>query len=154
MYDFHATWIVDRYLVGKKEETMKRSVAMFALTLPLCLIGLASSETAYAGEEPESGLKVDVQFARELAERKPVEPGKSFAPGKVYCWNELKGGSGEYTISHVWYRDGKRVWRQPIHARGKKWVTWSFHNVTAGNWKVDVLDSSGNVIGTGELSVK
>jgi hypothetical protein len=134
---------------------MKRALGGIAAALGLAL--LASPLAARADEtknEAKAGLAVEMQFARELAERKPVEPGTSFTPGKVYCWNELKGGEGEYTIAHVWYRDGKQVRKQPIRAKGKKWVTWSFHKLGAGSWKVEVQDSSGQVIGSKELTVK
>ena len=132
---------------------MKRAIRVTAALLGLALLGMTPRPARAAGGT-DAGLTVQVQFARDLSERKPVEPGTSFAPGKVYCWNELKGGDGEYSITHVWYRDGKQVRRQPIRARGKKWVTWSYHKLTPGSWKVEVLDAAGKVIGSKELTVK
>lgn len=129
---------------------MKRAIEVTILALGLALLAPRPARA----ESAEGGIKVELQFARELAERKPLEPGTSFTPGKVYCWNELKGGEGDYTITHVWYRDGKQVRKQPIRARGKKWVTWSFHKLTPGSWRVEVLDGAGKVIGSGELTVK
>lgn len=134
---------------------MKRAFAGIAVTLGLALLAPPpSAARAEEAREDAKGLTVDVQFARELADRKPVEPATSFTPGKVYCWNALKGGEGEYTITHVWYRDGKQVRKQPIRAKGKTWVTWSFHKLGAGSWKVEVQDGSGKVIGSKELTVK
>jgi hypothetical protein len=121
----------------------------------LLLIAVWSPVLAEEGKEAKEGkLQVDVQFARELAERKPVEPGQDFAPGKLYCWNEIKGGEGEFVVTHVWFRDGKQVRKQPVRAKGKKWVTWSFHKVTPGAWRVEVQDSSGVVLQSGEFTVK
>jgi len=128
---------------------MKRAIASMAVVLGLALLG-----TPRTSQAEESGIKVDLQFARELAERRPVAPGTAFTPGKIYCWNELKGGEGDFSITHAWYRDGKLVRKQPIRAKGKKWVTWSFHKLTPGSWKVEVLDAAGKLIGSGELTIK
>lgn len=119
------------------------------LTLGVAALIALSTMTALAAD-----LTAEVKFASEVQDRQPVSPGASFAPGKLYCWNLLQGGEGDYAIRHVWYKDGKQVWKRTVRAKGKKWVTWSFHNVTAGSWKVELQDESGKTIQTGEFTVK
>ena len=121
-----------------------------------CLLSVAVWSVMTSGpvQADEGKIQVEVKFARELQERKPVEPGAEFAPGKLYCWNEIKGGEGEFVVSHVWFRDDKQVRKQSVRARGRKWVTWSFHKVTPGAWRVEVQDSSGVVLQSGEFTVK
>jgi hypothetical protein len=126
---------------------MKNPVAM-------CTLCTAMLTTWIAGPANAAELTAEVRFAREVENREPLSPGQSFSPGKLYCWNLLKGGEGEYAIQHVWYRDGKQVWRRSVRARGAKWVTWSYFNVTPGSWKVELQDSEGKVIQTGDFTVK
>ena len=117
------------------------------LIIVAALISLSS--TASAAE-----LTAEVRFANEVVNHQPVSPGDSFGPGKLYCWNLLKGGEGDYVIRHVWYKDGKRVWQRPVRAKGPKWTTWSYFNVTPGSWKVELTDATGKVVQTGEFTVK
>jgi len=123
-------------------------------TIMLCTLCTAALTTWLAGSARAAELAAEVRFATEVEDRQPVSPGASFAPGKLYCWNLLKGGEGEYAIRHVWYKDGKQVWRRSVRARGATWVTWSYFNVTPGSWKVELQGSDGKVIQTGEFTVK
>jgi hypothetical protein len=115
---------------------------------------LAVSLTASArAEEQAKKLNVEVQFATAIEDHKPVDPGDSFQPGKLYCWTRVKGGTGRFRLVHVWLRDDRVVHRQSVRIRGRSWVTWSYHNVAPGHWKVQVQDADGGVISQGSFSV-
>jgi hypothetical protein len=126
---------------------MRRSHIACAAILAVSLAGSARAE------EPVEKISVDVKFATQLDDRKPVDPGTAFQPGKLYCWTRVKGGSGEFRLVHVWLRDDRVVWRQPVRVRGRSWVTWSYHNVTPGHWKVQIEDTDGGVISQGSFTV-
>jgi hypothetical protein len=134
-------------------------VVMFAV-LGLAVVVHAEDKKARAKPQekakPEGtgGLDIDVKFAKTVESRQPVDPSSTAEAGKLYCWNLVKGGDGEFKIFHVWYREGKKVRRQGLQVKGKKWTTWSFHNVTPGAWKVEITDVGGAVLQTGEFTVK
>lgn len=107
----------------------------------------------FAPEALAQDLKVEIKFARSLEKRKPVDPGTSFTPGKLYCWNHVTGGTGKFKIYHIWYVNGRKVRKQGITVKGKRWTTWSYYKVRRGNWKVEVQDEAGKVIGAGEFTV-
>ena len=114
---------------------------------------LASSSSARAEDDGTKQINVTVQFATQLKDRAPVDPGSAFQPGKVYCWTDVKGGSGTLRLVHVWMRDDLVVHRQSVRVRGQSWVTWSYHDVGPGQWKVQVQDPTGAVVGQGSFTV-
>ena len=105
-------------------------------------------------KEPGAELQVEVKLAKEVQERQPVDPGTRFESGKLYCWNLLQGGQGDFVVHHVWKREGKQVWKRAVRGRGAKWVTWSYHNVTPGKWSVEVIDEAGKLLASSEFVVQ
>lgn len=117
------------------------------------LVGSALLVGPAAGDPPDRPT-AEVLFARQVQDRKPVDPGTTFSPGKLYCWNKLTSSESYYLIAHHWLKNGRRVWRQPIQVRGKKWVTWSYFKVTRGSWTVRVTDGSGMEIQSASFTVE
>jgi hypothetical protein len=130
-------------------KTLRATIITSALVF-LPIAGLTGDARAGGGS---AEVSVKMQFATSLEERRPVDPGEAFQPGKLYCWNEVRGGTGSFRLVHVWIRDGRVVWRRSVRVRGRKWVTWSYHHVTPGSWSVQVQDTEGRVIGRGSFSV-
>jgi hypothetical protein len=117
----------------------------------LLLAGLVPRSSA---GEPDQKPTVEVLFARQVQDGKPVDPGTTFSPGKLYCWNKLKSSESYYLIAHNWIKNGRRVRRQPIQVRGRTWVTWSYFKVTPGSWTVRVTDGSGMLLESASFTVK
>jgi hypothetical protein len=145
---------------------MRRLVSVVVVALMVVgLVGVVHAEDkakpaakakpdAKAKTEGKEGLDIEVKFAKTVESRQPVDPSNAAEAGKLYCWNLVKGGDGDFKIFHVWYREGKKVRRQGLQVKGKKWITWSFHNVTPGAWKVEITDAGGSVLQTADFTVK
>jgi hypothetical protein len=76
---------------------------------------------------------------------------------KVYCWVTITGGSEGTSVNFVWYRDGKEVTRVPLTANYSRTRTWAYKSMISGSkgdWKVEVVDSNNNVIGTTSFKVQ
>lgn len=121
------------------------------ITTAILLLGLSELAAAEPNDKP---ITAEVLFAKQIRDRQPVDPGTTFAPGKLYCWNKLTSKESYYVIAHHWIRNGRRVWRQPIQVRGRTWVTWSHFKVTPGSWTVRVTDGSGMVIEEASFTVE
>jgi hypothetical protein len=134
-----------------KVKTMKMSTAIPAAVL---LLGTALLVRSAAADDPPDKPTAEVLFAKQLRDRKPVAPGTTFSPGKLYCWNKLTNSESFYLIAHHWIKNGRRVWRQPIQVRGKQWVTWSHFKVTPGSWTVKVTNGSGLLIQSANFTVE
>jgi hypothetical protein len=98
-----------------------------------------------------SALAAEVQICTEITDRACAGGATTFdaSVGKLYCWSQITGGSGEATIKHIWSHAGKVVLEVPLTIKGNRWRTWSVKNIAAsqtGEWEVKVVDASGNTI--------
>ena len=69
----------------------------------------------------------------------------------LFCFTRINSGEELDTIiKHVWYRNGEKAAEYELPVKGKRWRTYSKKTVekatSAGDWRVDALDSEGNVI--------
>jgi hypothetical protein len=71
---------------------------------------------------------------------------------ELYCYTKIVApDDGEREIVHVWYRNDEMVSRCVLPVLGTSWRTYSKKLVTkdmAGDWRVEVLDSAGNLLKT------
>ena len=123
---------------------MRATISTIGVLLVVCTAGLSHAE----------GLTAEMKFAKTLQKFKPVDPGDSFEPGKVYAWTLIEGGKGQFEVQHIWYKNERRVYKHTVSVRGGKYPTWSFLIATPGKYKVEVADSEGQVFQTGEFTVK
>jgi hypothetical protein len=120
-----------------------------AISVAGCLLFL--SITAFAGEP---ALKVtEMAVTTKIVKGNPVDAvwRISFSSvGKLYCFTRVVNPGGEETvIKHAWYKDGQPVRENVLPIRGAKWRTWSKRPVdrsSVGEWRVDALDSEGNLL--------
>lgn len=95
------------------------------------------------------------QFAAAIEEREPVGSLDSLsnATEQVYFFTEIVGLQGQ-TITHRWTHDGEVRAEVPISIGGPRWRAHSskkFLRAWTGEWKVDVVDHEGNLIGSKRL---
>ncbi|MGA7826226.1 MAG: DUF2914 domain-containing protein [Geobacteraceae bacterium] len=71
---------------------------------------------------------------------------------ELYCYTKVVApGDGKHEIVHAWYRNGELMARCHLPVSGISWRTYSKKRITpemAGAWRVDVLDSAGNLLGS------
>ncbi|MBN1626761.1 MAG: DUF2914 domain-containing protein [Deltaproteobacteria bacterium] len=107
-----------------------------------------------------AGLTVDdIRICTSVEDRQPIGADTSFDSdvGRLFCFTKLSGDQENSTIYHVWYFNDKEVSRIELSVRAKTWRTWSNKNILntwTGNWRVDVLTSEGNVLGSMEFTVR
>ena len=74
----------------------------------------------------------------------------SLAIRELYCFTKITAPDDtEREIVHVWYKDDQVVARCALPVKGSSWRTYSKKAIAegmAGDWRVDVLDSAGNVL--------
>ena len=96
--------------------------------------------------------------ATNVVDRMPVGSGTSFSAdvGRVYAWTRITGAEGETTIHHVWFQGDVERADRALQVGGSPWRTWSNKAISpewTGDWRVEVRDSSGNVIETLSFTV-
>lgn len=66
----------------------------------------------------------------------------------VYYYSELLDLSGQ-TVRYRWTLEGQLMHEVPVHVTHARQAAWSWTEMqpdTTGNWTVEVLDESGNVL--------
>jgi len=98
--------------------------------------------------------EVELALGHGVANRNLVSTGDRFRPGeRAIAWTSI-AGVGAGFIEHVWYRNGEEVARHylPVGA-GRRWRTWSRHQLRAGEYMVDVLAPDGRLLARREFTV-
>lgn len=87
-----------------------------------------------------------------IADRAPVDEIASYPAqkGKLYCFTRIVGAEGETQVTHVWLYQDKEMARVTLPVRSASWRTHSSKNILpawSGEWKVQILDESGQEVG-------
>lgn len=100
--------------------------------------------------------KIEVAAAaisRDVVNREAVDVGTRFpnSVSRLYCYTKIVGASQPTEIVHVWsYGDVERA-RISLNVKSSNWRTFSSKAIQPheiGAWRVDVLDSAGNLLQT------
>jgi hypothetical protein len=126
---------------------------------------MQTEEPATQTEEPASEVQQAAQLevsvaaiCRDVVDREPDGYGISFpvSVGKLYCFTKITGAQSPTQITHVWFFDGNERARIDLAVNSSSWRTYSSKIIQPhelGTWRVDVLDSGGNVLKRLEFEV-
>jgi Protein of unknown function (DUF2914) len=97
------------------------------------------------------GLSVTGALGTGVENRTLIEESTQFGAyvGRVYCLITVSGADQPTEVETVWYYKDKEKARTELPIKYKKHRTWSYktiHPQQVGDWRVDVVDSSGNVL--------
>jgi DUF2914 family protein len=123
----------------------------FAAVLVLLTIISGVFTLALAG-----GLKVtEMAVTTKIVKGNPIDSVRRISSASVkalYCFTRLTAATDADTIiKHVWYRDDEVVGQYELPVKGERWRTYSKKTVekgAAGDWRVEALDSEGNLLKT------
>ena len=116
--------------------------------ISLCLlIPIAGAQEAGKTEVAAAAI------CQNVVEREAVDVGTRFpnTVPKLYCFTKIVGADVPTEIVHVWsYGEAERA-RISLTVKAASWRTYSSKVIQShevGNWRVDVLDTSGNLLET------
>ncbi len=117
----------------------KLIISLFALS-SLLLTGSVQAEGSVARAIVTTGV----------ADREPVNDLERVLAGneRVLFFTELRGMEGQ-TVRHRWSHGDASLAEVEFKVGGPRWRVWSSKNLIpewAGEWKVEVIDSAGNVV--------
>ncbi|MBN1982329.1 MAG: DUF2914 domain-containing protein [Chitinivibrionales bacterium] len=96
----------------------------------------------------------NICFASGIDNRQPVGEGTVFPEGKVFCWIKASTAQPPVEFKYVWYNDNQAVAEVRFEIRFRSSRFWSSKNVTAGKWRVDIVDNNGKTIKTATMTVQ
>lgn len=129
----------------------------------LLLAGLVGSIVFAADEQsavPASGLSVsDCAFCESVVDRAPVDKAEVFSPeaGKIYFWTAITGAKEPTEVKHIWYYGAQKMAEISLAIKYPRHRTWSNKTIIpewTGDWRVDVVDASGNVLKSASFKIE
>ena len=105
----------------------------------------------------ESKLNItELAVTTKIVRNKPIDSVHRISSASVkalYCFTRISAADEDTdtTIKHVWYRDGEKAGEYELPVKGERWRTYSKKEIQrgwAGDWRVEILDSDGNLLKT------
>ncbi len=129
-------------------KTMVSFSGVMVWLLSLCLL-IPSA----AAQEAKMVQVVAAAVSKDVVEREAVDVGTRFSSSvsRLYCFTKVVSGEIPTEVVHVWsYGDVERA-RVTLAVKAAAWRTYSSKVIQSheiGPWRVDVLDTSGNLLET------
>lgn len=133
---------------------------------PVAPVEPATPEPAAAAESAEPGgsrlIVHRAVAATGVSNRAPVGESTTFSPsvGKVYCFTEVSpadAAAANTSLIHRWYLGDRPQGETRLKVAGSHWRTYSNRTVSEakmGGWRVELVDSNGNVLQTVRFTVE
>ena len=109
----------------------------------------------------KSTLKLnEIMICRGIYKRNPIKPGFSFINDvdSLFCYTKITNSGTKQEIKHIWYFEDKEISAVVYNIKPSyNYRSWSKKRILAkqtGNWKVDVVDANGDVLGSRSFSIK
>jgi hypothetical protein len=117
------------------------------------LVSLCLLIPAAGAQEANKVQVVAAAICKDVVEREAVDVGTQFSNSvsRLYCFTKAVSTKIPTEIVHVWsYGDVERA-RVSLAVKAATWRTYSSKAIQSheiGSWRVDVLDTSGNLLET------
>lgn len=107
----------------------------------------------------ESNLKItELAVTTKIVRNKPIDSVYRISSASVkalYCFTRITAPEDtDTTIKHVWYRGDEKAGEYELPVKGERWRTYSKKEIQrgwAGDWRVEILDSDGNLLKTAKF---
>jgi len=123
------------------------------------LVSLCLLIPAAGAQEANKVQVVAAAICKDVVEREAVDVGTQFSNSvsRLYCFTKAVSTKIPTEIVHVWsYGDVERA-RVSLAVKAATWRTYSSKAMQSheiGSWRVDVLDTSGNLLETINFEIK
>lgn len=104
-----------------------------------------------------AGLRItEMAVTTKIVKGNPIDSVHRISSASVkelFCFTRINTEEDqETTIKHIWYQNNEKVGESELPVKGTRWRTYSKKVVekgrSAGDWRVEALDSDGNVLKT------
>jgi|TARA_B100000029_G_C17531942_1_gene943563 hypothetical protein len=101
----------------------------------------------------------DIQICRNVVNRTPVGSDVYFSKNvdSLYCFTRIQNTGGKQEVKHVWYFEDRLMTQVRYNIKKsniyRSWTKKTILSNQVGQWRVDVQDSDGNVIGSKQFEI-
>lgn len=136
---------------------MKKPVLFFVMALVMGSFIIADLNPAEA-QSDGTMVVTSAVICKNIINREPAEAGSSFSASddKLYCFSKIGNIKSDSEIIHAWYFGNVERARITLGVKPPAWRTYSSKIIQpheTGAWRVEILDSAGNILKTVEFEV-
>ena len=102
----------------------------------------------------------EIMICRGIYKRNPIKPGSSFINNvdSLFCYTKISNSGSKKEIKHIWYFDDKEISSVTYNIKTsynyRSWSKKTIYPRQIGKWRVDVIDSFGNILGRRNFNIK
>jgi hypothetical protein len=128
---------------------MKKVSILSTMLMVFMAFGVLFPVTVFA----ETMEVVNSAICENVVNREIANEGTSFSSsaGKLYCFSKIDNIQSYTEVVHAWYYGDTERARVTLNVNPPAWRTYSSKIIQAheiGAWRVEILDSSGNLLET------
>ena len=106
-------------------------------------------------QEPEITLILnEMLICRGIYKRSPIKPGREFSNkvDSLYCYTKISNSGKKQELQHIWYHNDREITRVRYNIKPsfnyRSWSKKTIYPENIGDWRVDVVDEDGDVLGS------
>jgi hypothetical protein len=102
----------------------------------------------------------DIKICKRIYKRTPVGSDIIFTSNvdSLYCYTRIKNPGPKREVKHVWYYDNQMMTQVRYNVRKsniyRSWTKKTILPNQIGNWRVDIQDKNGTIIGSKTFEIK
>tara|TARA_B100000287_G_C20463972_1_gene714499 strand:- start:88 stop:843 length:756 start_codon:yes stop_codon:yes gene_type:complete len=101
----------------------------------------------------------EIMICRGIYKRNPIKPGIRFINNvdSLFCYTKISNSGTKQEVRHIWYYENKEVTTVSYNIKPsynyRSWSKKTIYPNQTGNWRVDVVNKSGNLLGTRDFTI-
>ena len=102
----------------------------------------------------------DIKICKSIYKRTPVGSDVVFTNNidSLYCYTRIQNPGPKREVKHIWYFDDQMMTQVRYNVKKssiyRSWTKKTILSSQVGNWRVDILDNNGTVIGSKKFEIK
>ena len=102
----------------------------------------------------------EIKICKNIKNRSPVGVGEIFPSSvdSLYCYTKIENLGKKMEVRHVWYYENQIMTQVRYNVKKsnvyRSWTKKTISSFQIGNWRVEVQDRNGTIIGTKKFKIK
>ena len=102
----------------------------------------------------------EIKICKNIKNRSPVGVGEIFPSSvdSLYCYTKIENLGKKMEVRHVWYYENQIMTQVRYNVKKsnvyRSWTKKTISSFQIGNWRVEVQDRNGTIIGTKQFKIK
>ena len=102
----------------------------------------------------------EIMICRGIYKRNPIKPGMNFINNvdSLFCYTKISNSGPKQEVKHIWYFEDMEITSVVYNIKPsfnyRSWSRKTIYPNQTGQWRVDVIDSYGNLLGTRSFTIK